>query len=527
MVVDDHPDLRTAPALVEGADRNPQRSVGTIGHVQFDAHDGTEAQRPTRLDDRVSGPPGSRDRVGGPVRGAQLEIGQRLAAGHEPARFGHAQALGQEYLDLSGVVAGQYTQRLAGRHHLAGLAADLEQPAVGVGRQLGIAEPDPRLLQSGACRIDALERALLGQLDAFEYLRTDELAIEQIAIPTRLVARGFELRTRCLKIGSGDCHDLPEFFGIEQKQHLAFGDPVAGVDPALGDATRDLETDRRFESGANGSRHARRCRRDRLGRNRQNRTGPIGWPVLIAPGAARQQQGDHRESKYRRLHLDKINERARIVFDYAEGMVKPARGRPADPTKDRDILHAGRSLLFEHGPQAVTMEAVARAAGIAKPTLYRRYANRDELLAAIALNESESMAGRFGIAPGSADDLKRALSEFGRDLTRFLFSREHIRFIHTLGASAGMSQASRESIYRNGPLATRDRLATWLASASERGLLQCTDPESSAEQLIGMLMGLNLVRTLYRVQSPREVSERDPRVERIVRDFLRLHAAGD
>lgn len=96
-------------------------------------------------------------------------------------------------------------------------------------------------------------------------------------------------------------------------------------------------------------------------------------------------------------------------------MVKTSPGRPIDPSKDRDILAAGRALLFEQGPQSVTMEAVARAAGVAKPTLYRRYANRDELLAAVALNESESMAGRFRMTPGSADDLKRALIDFGCD----------------------------------------------------------------------------------------------------------------
>jgi len=205
-------------------------------------------------------------------------------------------------------------------------------------------------------------------------------------------------------------------------------------------------------------------------------------------------------------------------------MVNATRGRPIDPSKDRDILSAGRALLFEQGPQAVTMEAVAREAGVAKPTLYRRYANRDELLAAIALNESESMAGRFRITPASADDLKRALTDFACDLTRFLFSRDHIRFIHTLGASAGMSQASRESIFRHGPLATRDRVAAWLGRADERGLLRCRDPEASAEQLMGMLMGLDLVRTLYHVQSPRNVAALDARVEGIVADFLRLHA---
>jgi len=152
-------------------------------------------------------------------------------------------------------------------------------------------------------------------------------------------------------------------------------------------------------------------------------------------------------------------------------MVKTSPGRPVDLSKDRDILAAGRALLFENGPQAVTMEAVARQAGVAKPTLYRRYANRDELLAAVAMNESESMAGRFRVTPGSVDDMRSALVDFGCQLTRFLLSSDHIRFIHALGASTGMPQASRESIFRHGPLATRDRLAEWLEKADASGLL--------------------------------------------------------
>ncbi|MEX0914383.1 MAG: TetR/AcrR family transcriptional regulator [Wenzhouxiangellaceae bacterium] len=204
-------------------------------------------------------------------------------------------------------------------------------------------------------------------------------------------------------------------------------------------------------------------------------------------------------------------------------MVKTSPGRPIDLSKDRDILAAGRALLFEDGPQAVTMEAVARKAGVAKPTLYRRYANRDELLAAVALNESESLAGRFRMTPGSIDDLKHALIDFGCDFSAFLLSREHIRFIHALGASTGLPQASRESIFRHGPMATRDRLADWLAKAHEAGLLHCPNPQCSAEKFFGMLMGLDLVRTLYRVQTPREPASLKAHVQGTVEDFLHLH----
>src|SRR6056297_1809771 len=193
-----------------------------------------------------------------------------------------------------------------------------------------------------------------------------------------------------------------------------------------------------------------------------------------------------------------ICERDRIVIEYTRRMVKTSPGRPVDLNKDRDILAAGRALLFESGPQAVTM-------------------------AAVAMNESESMAGRFRVAPGSVDDLRNALVDFGCRLTRFLLSSDHIRFIHALGASTGMPQATRESIFRHGPLATRDRLAEWLDKANAAGLLRCSDPACSAEKFLGMLMGLDLVRTLYHVHPPREVEVLSTHVQGTVDDFLTLH----
>lgn len=199
-------------------------------------------------------------------------------------------------------------------------------------------------------------------------------------------------------------------------------------------------------------------------------------------------------------------------------------GRPVDRQKDREILEAGRALLFGVGPEAVTMEAVAREAGVAKPTLYRRFANRDELIAAVAEAEAERMAGSFRVVPGNIDDLKQALIEFGCDLTRFLLSAEHLGFVHALGASSTMAQSTRDSIYRNGPRGTQARLSEWLAGARSRGLLECSDPDYSAEQFLGMLMGLDLVRTLYRVPLVRDSGALNARVTRLVDDFLRLNA---
>ncbi|WP_417281143.1 TetR/AcrR family transcriptional regulator [Celeribacter sp.] len=49
------------------------------------------------------------------------------------------------------------------------------------------------------------------------------------------------------------------------------------------------------------------------------------------------------------------------------------------------ILDASIGLFMEKGLRGTSMEAVAKAAAVAKPTLYARFKNKDELFAAVVL----------------------------------------------------------------------------------------------------------------------------------------------
>ncbi|WP_163512579.1 TetR/AcrR family transcriptional regulator [Fodinicola acaciae] len=57
-----------------------------------------------------------------------------------------------------------------------------------------------------------------------------------------------------------------------------------------------------------------------------------------------------------------------------------AGGRPRDPENDVAILRAALELLIERGPDGTSIEQVAKRAGVARLTVYRRFANKDELL---------------------------------------------------------------------------------------------------------------------------------------------------
>jgi AcrR family transcriptional regulator len=59
--------------------------------------------------------------------------------------------------------------------------------------------------------------------------------------------------------------------------------------------------------------------------------------------------------------------------------------RQADPQLERRILEAASRLRARGGEKALTMRAVAKAAGTTTPTVYERYRDRDDILRALRI----------------------------------------------------------------------------------------------------------------------------------------------
>lgn len=63
----------------------------------------------------------------------------------------------------------------------------------------------------------------------------------------------------------------------------------------------------------------------------------------------------------------------------------PSRGRPRDPGIDDAILDATLRLLADVGYQAMSIAAIAIAAGVGRPAIYRRYRGKADLVVAAVL----------------------------------------------------------------------------------------------------------------------------------------------
>ncbi len=70
---------------------------------------------------------------------------------------------------------------------------------------------------------------------------------------------------------------------------------------------------------------------------------------------------------------------------------KIPRGRPRSETARKAILKATRQALSQHGPSSLTVEDVARRAGVGKPTIYRYWPNA-QALAMAAMMDADTPA---------------------------------------------------------------------------------------------------------------------------------------
>jgi len=171
----------------------------------------------------------------------------------------------------------------------------------------------------------------------------------------------------------------------------------------------------------------------------------------------------------------------------------------------------------------MTMDAVAAAARVSKATLYSRHASRRELLLAVVRSDAAFVSRALADAASTPQGLRAQLCHFVTDLTAFLCCEHHRRMMQALSEEPQRRSDLRQ-VFRGGPQHTIDTLTRCLRNADARGLIRCAEPESSAELLLGMAMGMDLVRALYGEPLARQqASARAEHVARVVDSFMRLH----
>jgi TetR/AcrR family transcriptional repressor of mexJK operon len=188
------------------------------------------------------------------------------------------------------------------------------------------------------------------------------------------------------------------------------------------------------------------------------------------------------------------------VASRAEGTVSPAgaltspRTAKTRQTIDR-ILKAATELFLKEGYSGTNLQQVASAAGVTKPTVYSHFKSKEGLLQAVTAANAETRVAELSLVLRPSDDPRADLMRFGDLLLSKVLSDE-TRLWDRLAAAESLEHPEvGEAFFRAGPELVLHRLGLYLQQQQRAGLLDVPHSQRAAEQFVGMLLGLDLLRS--------------------------------
>eukprot|EP01035_Chromulina_nebulosa_P011284 gene11284-15106_t len=125
--------------------------------------------------------------------------------------------------------------------------------------------------------------------------------------------------------------------------------------------------------------------------------------------------------------------------------------------KRRQVLDAAGDLFMAQGYGAVSMEAVARAAGVSKATLYAHFASKDALFASIVAEACERNTLVADNFPTDVEDIEAALVAIGGRVLRFLLQPRTLAIYRVAVAESARFPELGRAFWAAGPNAFRER----------------------------------------------------------------------
>jgi AcrR family transcriptional regulator len=159
-----------------------------------------------------------------------------------------------------------------------------------------------------------------------------------------------------------------------------------------------------------------------------------------------------------------------------------------DSAKRRQILDGARRVFFERGFEAASMDAITRAAGVSKATIYAYFPSKDDLIAALVTVEKREQAERFALPPDDERPVAEVLTELG---TRTILAMARPEAVQRLRLVVGLAPKMPEiarAFFEDGPQFSTRRLGDYLARLVAEGRLTAADPYRAARQFLDLCL---------------------------------------
>jgi len=200
---------------------------------------------------------------------------------------------------------------------------------------------------------------------------------------------------------------------------------------------------------------------------------------------------------------------------------RSARNEASAASKAESILAAAKRMFLESGFGAVSMDAIARAAGVSKATVYAHFAGKEELFGAVIARECERYLSEFSTGELDPGNARMSLAMLGRRFLELLLSPDALALHRIILGEVGRFPALGEVFWRAGPERNLGQIEAFLTAAARAGSLEITDARLAAEQFAALVRGEVQLRHLLRLEQNADGPGVATLVDAAVDTFLR------
>ena len=189
--------------------------------------------------------------------------------------------------------------------------------------------------------------------------------------------------------------------------------------------------------------------------------------------------------------------------------------------KAESILAAATRTFLANGFGAVSMDTIAREAGVSKATVYSHFTGKEELFGAMVGRVCERHFETFSARELDPTDVRTSLTTLGRRFLDLVLSPDAIAVHRIIVAEVSRFPALGEVFWRAGPERTLGQIEAFLRRAVAAGSLEIAQPRVAAEQFVGLIRGENHLRHLLRLAPESDNSDIGDAVRVGVETFIR------
>lgn len=203
---------------------------------------------------------------------------------------------------------------------------------------------------------------------------------------------------------------------------------------------------------------------------------------------------------------------------------KTKNAPPAESAKRARILEVASQMFVTQGYSAVSMDALAEAAPVSKPTLYKHFKDKKALFFAVIQARCDGMFDQFEhCLKGPQNDPETVLKTMATTFIDLVLSPQPLAMHRVIIAEAPKFPELGQMFYDTGPKRVMTLLGDWLKRQHKERRLVIQDSALSASLFLNMIKTELHLQCLLGLKKTVSKAERSRIVDYAVGVFVRAH----